>query len=697
MTESKTFLMEIGGEEIPAGYIGPALDMMARQLEEFFKQNRINYGNIETAGTPRRLVIFAIGVAISQEPSVQEIVGPPYSIAFTPEGQPTKAAEGFAKGLGVGVNDLKVKETPKGKYLYYVKEEKGRATEDLLSLYLADFIAYIPFPKSMRWGAQTVTFARPIHWIVALFGDHVISFRYGDVVSGHQSQGHRFMKPDLITVPFDFEEYKHVLKNYYIILDRTERREMIRTGVQGLADKVGGIVVEDEDLLEEVTHLVEYPYPLLGKFEERYLGLPPEVPITVMKEHQRYFAVTDAEGKLMPYFITVLNTVPRKPEVVVQGNERVVRARLEDARFYYEEDKKIPLEKRAEELKNVVFHSKLGTSWEKVERFTAIAQWLAKEIGIAENQMKKLIRAAFLCKADLVTGMVGEFPELQGIMGRAYALYQGEDPEVAEAIYEHYLPSKAGDVVPSGILGTILSISDKIDTIIGCFGVGLIPTGTADPFALRRQTLAIIRILLEKELQISLLRLVDTAITGLRHWITEPESTVVKGVLQFFEGRLEHYLQTHYGYPLDVIQATLSVETNVIVNDVRRIAALVEFRKRPDFNSLATAFKRVVNIIKEPEDIPVNPDLFEHDVERDLCNIVQRVSERFREWEQKRKYNTALEELASLREPIDRFFNAVLVMAEDQSIRRNRLALLNSIKNMFEKIADFKMIQTETV
>ncbi|SFM46268.1 glycine--tRNA ligase subunit beta [Thermodesulforhabdus norvegica] len=695
MAEKSVFLLEIGTEEIPAGYIGPALDMMARQIEDFFRNNRIGFEKVETAGTPRRLVLVAHGVDMVQEPAVQEITGPPYSIAFTPDGKPTKAAEGFARGLGVSVDELQVKDTPKGKYLFFVKEEKGRSTKELLAEYLPDFVAHIPFPKSMRWGDQTVTFARPIHWIVALLGDEVVPFSYGDVVSGRHSKGHRFMKPDVISVPSDFDEYKKILRDHFVIVDRNERKEMIRSSVKALAESLGGIVVEDEDLLDEVTHLVEYPYPLVGKFEEKYLELPPEVPITVMKEHQRYFALTDARGKLMPYFITVANTVPRRPEVVAQGNERVVRARLEDARFYYEEDKKIPLEKRAEELKNVVFHSKLGTSWEKVERFRAVAKWLSDQLQFDESQNAKLMRAALLCKADLVTGMVSEFPELQGVMGRAYALHQGEDPDVAEAIYEHYLPAKAGDVVPSGIIGAVLSIADKIDTIVGCFGVGLIPTGTADPFALRRQTLAIIRILLEKELPISLVSLVRNTIPGLRKWITEPENTVIEGVIQFFKGRLEHYLQTHYGYPIDVIQAALSVEIDVLVNDVKRIAALSEFRKRSDFNALATTFKRVVNIIKEPVEIAVKPELFEDDAERELWKLIQDLRERFRTWEQERNYGRALEEFASLRPAVDRFFDAVLVMAKETEVRNNRLALLSTLKSLFENIADFKMIQTE--
>ncbi len=688
-----TFFIEIGGEEIPAGYIEPALEAMKLNMKQFFEQHRIEFGSFQTSGTPRRLVLVVDNVAVSQSPSVQEIVGPPYNVAFDNSGSPTKAAEGFARSQNVSIDDLKVKETPKGKYVYVVKEEKGLPTKDLLEKFLPDFVSHIPFPKSMRWGSQTVTFARPIHWIVALLGDDVLSFNYGELESGRESFGHRFMKPDKILVPSDLEEYKQILRDHFVILDIDERKELIRKGVRELAAKVGGTVVEDEDLLSEVTNLVEYVYPLMGKFDDVYLELPPEVPITVMKEHQRYFAVTDSRGNLLPYFITISNTVPRKPELVVEGNERVIRARLEDARFYYEEDKKIPLDKRAEELKSVVFHSRLGTSWEKVERFTKVAEWIAGKLGFSDDDMKKLLRAAHLCKADLVTGMVGEFPELQGTMGKAYAIQQGEDPEVAEAIYEHYLPDRAGGPVPQGMIGAVLSIADKIDTIVGCFGVGLIPTGTADPFALRRQTLGIIRIILEKGLNLSVGDLIDVAIPGLKKWITEPEDVVRKGVHNFFKGRLQHYIETSYGYPPDLVDAVISVGSDNPVDILRRVEALGQFRERADFEALATAFKRVVNIIKEPEQSSPQTDLFEEPAEKELWDAVVKSKDKFDEAVNSGDYLAALELLSTLKPNIDKFFDSVLVMAKDESIKRNRLALLTQIKNMFERIADFKKIQ----
>ncbi len=482
----EAFYFEVGCEEIPAGYIVPALEAMAMEMVRFLNENRIQHGAPFTTGTPRRLVLVVPEVATHQEACSLEIIGPPKQVAFDQDGKPTKAAEGFARGQGVRLEDIRIKETPRGDYLCIVKEEAGLPTKALLERALPDFIARIPFPKSMHWGSLSVTFARPVHWLVALLGKEVLNFAYGDVQSGDRSLGHRFMSPSWLQVT-DYDSHRENLQKHFVVVAMEERKRLIREGIQEAARTVGGRVLEDEELLDEVTQLVEYPQPLVGEFEEKYLELPPELLITVIKKHQRYFAVTDGSGSLLPYFVTVANTIPKDFALVAAGNARVVRARLEDARFYYEEDQKVRLEDRAAQLQTVVFHSKLGTSWEKAERFTALARWLGEQL--APDRLEALSRAAFLCKADLVTGMVGEFPELQGVMGRAYARLQSEPEAVAQAIYEHYLPIRAGGPIPEGIEGALLSIADKMDTIVGCFGVGLIPTGAADPFALRRQTL----------------------------------------------------------------------------------------------------------------------------------------------------------------------------------------------------------------
>lgn len=687
----ETFYLEIGSEEIPAGYIAPALEAMSMDMVRFLSEQRLSHGQPYTAGTPRRLVLVVPDLAVRQEAFTTEIIGPSRQVAFDENGKPTRAAEGFARGQGVAVEELRIKTTPKGDYLCVLREEAGLPTRELLEKMLPEFIGRIPFPKSMRWGSLNVTFARPVPWIVAVHGDQVLNFQYGGVQSGDRSFGHRFMSPTWVKYT-DFETHREALRKHHVILDIAERKNRIREDIHEAAGRLGGAILEDEDLLDEVTHLVEYPLAIVGEFEEKYLELPPELLITVIKKHQRYFAVTGAGGKLLPYFVTVANTVPRDLRLVAAGNGRVVRARLEDARFYYIEDQKVRLEDRAEQLKAVVFHAKLGTSWEKVERFTAVARWLGERL--APERLGTLLRAAFLCKADLVTGMVGEFPELQGVMGRAYARLQGEPEEVAAAIYEHYLPVRAGGPVPEGMEGAVLSIADKIDTIVGCFGVGLIPTGTADPFALRRQTLGIIRIVLEKALRFSLTSLVDQALQQLAGKLTEPQETVKRGVVDFFLGRLSHYLISQDGYGADVVEAALSPGIDDLVDAVARTRSLVSFKARPEFDSLANTVKRVANILKEPEATPVNPELFQIDAERSLYTALKDAEKRVAGCLSRSDYEGALEGALQLRAYIDGFFDSVLVMDKDDAIRRNRLALLTGVNGLFSNLADFRKIQT---
>lgn len=687
----KEFYLEIGSEEIPAGYILPALEAMSGQMVRFLDENRIGHGIPFTTGTPRRLVLWVPDVTPQQEACTIEIIGPPRQVAFDAAGKPTKAAEGFAKGQGVPLDALQIKKTPKGEYLCIVKEEAGLSTGELLERILPDFIAHIPFPKSMRWGSLSVSFARPIHWIVAILGEEVLNFTYGDIRSGNRSLGHRFMSPEWIEVT-DYTGHVENLRRHFVLLDARERRELIGRGIQKAAQKVGGRILADEELLDEVTQLVEFLHPIVGEFETKYLELPPELLITVIKKHQRYFAVTDRDGNLMPYFVTVSNTVPRDDGLVAGGNARVVRARLEDARFYYLEDQKVRLEDRAEQLRGVVFHSKMGTSWEKMERFSALARWIGERL--CPDRLPAISRTAFLCKADLLSGVVGEFPELQGVMGRAYARLQGEPEEVAQAVFEHYLPVRAGGPIPESDVGAVLSIADKMDTIVGCFGVGLIPTGTADPFALRRQTLGIIRIILEKPYRISLTHLIDQAVPLFKSKMTEPADTVRVGVLEFFRGRFHHLLVSQDGYAPDVVDASLAVGIEDLVDAVARTRALAAFKSRPDFESLAAAFKRVVNIIKEAETTPVQPELLQNAAEQTLFNAIEDTEGVVDACLARSDYDGALEAMARLKEFIDGFFDSVLVMDSDEGIRRNRIGLLTRIRDLFAGVADFRKIQT---
>jgi glycyl-tRNA synthetase beta chain len=685
---AKDFLLEIGTEEIPASYIQPALDAMAAMISKFLSAQRVAHGTIRTMATPRRLVWIVKDVTEKQEAQTVEIIGPPKDVAFDQEGNPTQAALGFAKSQGVNPEELQIKETSKGKYVVVSRHESGVSTVELLSGVLANLIGDIPFPKSMRWGDLKVTFARPIHWIVALLGKEVIPFTYGNVTSGNTSYGHRFMSPGPFEVS-DIGGYLEALRERFVTVDIEERRERIRQIVAACAKEKNGTIREDEGLLDEVVQLVEYPTAVCGSFDQHYLELPQEVLITAMRTHQRYFAVLDEAGKLMPYFVTVNNTLTRDPQVVALGNEYVLRARLEDARFYYVDDQKVSLDDRVEELKEVVFHSKLGTSYEKVERFKALAEYMADQV--APDDKATVSRAAYLCKADLVTGTVGEFPELQGIMGRAYARLAKENEAVAEAIYEHYLPTHAGGQLPSGTAGSLVSISDKLDTVVGCFGVGQIPTGTADPFALRRQALGIIRIILEKNLTISLSDLIGKAIDGLDGKLTEPADQTHKAVLEFFKRRLQHFL-IGQGLPQNVVDAVLAYHLDPLVETLAKIKTLEAFKEREGFEPLLGTVKRVVNILKEPVDMPVDPEKLANQAEKDLYQNLTACEQDLESPLAAKDYDAVLNRLSQLKAPIDVFFDEVLVLDEDATLRQNRLAVLTRIANLFQQMADFSRI-----
>ena len=682
------FLLEIGTEEIPAGYILPALEAMAAMLDKGLTDQRVSHGPTQIMGTPRRLAWRIRDVADRQESQTVEITGPPKRAAFDAAGKPTKAALGFARAQGVTVEELQVKQTPRGEYLVLSRHQPGVATGELLAGMLPELIQNIPFPKSMRWGALKVHFARPIHWIVALLAKDVVPFTFGNIASGRTSRGHRFMSPGTFEIT-DLDRYVDLLRDRFVIVDIEERKGRIRRAIAVAAEEKGGKILPDEALLDQVTQLVEYPSAVCGGFDRSYLELPQEVPITAMRQHQRYFAVVDGAGKLMPYFVTVNNTLTRNPDVVAKGNERVLRARLEDARFYFVEDQKVPFETRAEQLKSVVFHSKLGTSYEKMERFKTLAEYMADKVAPGDKGL--VSRAAYLCKADLVTGTVGEFPELQGAIGRAYARSAGEKEAVAQAIYEHYLPTHAGGDLPSGMPGALISIADKMDTLVGCFGIGQIPTGTADPFALRRQTLGIIRIILEKKLPLSVADLVDRAMVGLNGKLTEPAVETRRGVLDFFRVRFENLL-TGQGYPQDVVDAVLAYHLDLLIETMVKIDALKAFRAREDFGPLLVTVKRVVNILKEDVGAAVDPLKFTTQAEKDLYRDLTASEEELRKLLTGQNYGAALQYLVRLKAPIDRFFDDVLVLDKDMAVRQNRLALLSRVAGLFRNLADFSRL-----
>jgi len=721
---AKDLLIEIGTEDVPARFIPGAMESLKDMLKEALEDHNLGFKGIRTFGTPRRLGAWVEGLDERQADRTVETLGPAKRVAFDEKGKPTKAAEGFAKAQGVRVTDLKIVQRGRGEYICAQKRIKGQRTEEILVALLPGLITSIPFPKAMRWGEGDITFARPIHWVLALLGSSLIPFRVGGVKSGAISYGHRFLSPKPFRVK-GVSEYLKRMKDSYVILDPEERRALIEKGMDAEAIKVNGRVLMDEELMDEVINLVEYPVVLRGSFDKGFLGLPREVVINAMREHQRYFSVVDTNDNLLPYFIAIANTPAKDPDVVIKGNERVLLARLNDARFYFEKDIKIPLEDRVEALRGVVFQSRLGTSYEKVERFTRLAVYIGNNIGYCDaltglerpedflkpsynpknldprrtnpRFINKCIigRASMLSKADLVSGMVGEFPNLQGIMGREYALRSGEDPEVAKAIYEHYLPLSAGGELPSGLTGAIISIADRMDTTCGCFGVGLIPTGTTDPYALRRHALAIMAIILDKGFRVSLYNIVDTTLQFLRDKLTKPIHETRMEVLEFFKERLRHQLLSQ-GYPFDVVDAVLTAEWYDIVDTVERVKALVGFKRDLSYQALVIAFKRVSNILKGLEFKGEKPDhtLFEDPAEKGLFEIVERVAPEIDRYWREGNYENVFKGLASLKGYIDTFFDKVMVMVEDERIRRNRLLLLNNIRNLYSRIADLSQMVT---
>jgi glycyl-tRNA synthetase beta chain len=693
----RELLLEIGTEEIPARFIPPVMEEMAAAFARRCEQERLAVGEIVTWGTPRRLTLVARDLAETQAEVTQEILGPPKAVAFDAQGEPTAAAQGFAKNQGVGVSELIEVETPRGVYLAARKRTTGQPTMARLQEFLPEFILRLSFPKSMRWGALDITFARPIHWILARFGGEVVPFTVGDVASGGVTYGHRFLGREAREVT-DVAGYVQALEQGYVIVDPMARRAFLEAEMAKAAARVDGEVVPNPGLVEENTFLTEYPSVVVGSFEEKFLALPEEVLITSMREHQRYFSLRGRDGRLLPHFMAVNNTLTRNPEVVRQGHERVLRARLSDAMYFYQVDSKVPLATWVEELKGVVFHSLVGTSFEKMERFRELAAYLREHLakpdgGPLDLDAGIIQQAAALCKADIVSEMVGEFPSLQGVMGRVYAKNAGEPAAVADAIFSHYLPRHADDDLPPDLVGATVGLADRLDTICGLFGVGLAPTGAADPYGLRRHALAIIRILRHHRLHLDLPEAVWAALELLRGKISRPPEDIALEVLDFFQTRLTHLLLGE-GFEHETVNAVLAAGCRDLVEAADKIKALEEVRQSPDFPALAVAFKRVINISSGAEAGPVDQLLFEHSEENRLFEAAAIMEVEVEEALGRRDYAGVCRSLAKLKGPVDAFFDRVLVMAEDARMRANRLALLARISRTFLKMADFSRIST---
>ena len=679
---AKDLLFEIGTEEIPARFMKGILQQLNDYSTQRLQELRLEHGDIQVFGTPRRMAVLVRNLTEKQEDRESENKGPSVRIAFDTEGKPTKAAQGFARGQGVDVHAL----VERDGYVYAQIHEQGKATAELLPELLLELLHKLNFPKNMHWGDLDMRFVRPIRWLVALYGQDVVPLEVTGVVSGRVSRGHRFLGENEITIA-EAASYEESLGHNFVLADPEKRRSIIRQQLEETAREQNGVVAMDEELLEEVVHLVEYPTALCGRFEEEYLELPQEAVITPMKEHQRYFPVLDQAGKLLPLFITVRNGGKEHLDIVRHGNERVLRARLADARFFYMEDQKGTLEQRVERLKTIVFQDGLGTMHDKVLRVQAAALQLGKTLQADALTLKQVERTAYLAKADLVTGMVCEFTELQGVMGREYAKLNGEDASVAEGIYEHYLPRFAGDELPQGIPGRLVSIADKLDNIVATFSRGLIPTGSQDPYALRRQAQGILSTLLAAPHAFSLQAMVQYALDQLKVTDAAVQEKLQQDVAEFFRLRLKNLL-LEQNIRYDLVDAILEGNTDVLYESWLKAQALQKAAEGNSLKQAVQALTRAANLVKHATRDEIKEASFVADEEKQLFAAYQKAAAVVATSLQQRNYAQVLVELATLAEPVHAFFEAVMVMDPDEEVKATRLALLKQIVSLAGGIGD---------
>ncbi len=690
----KELLFEIGTEEIPAGFIKPAIAYLEKSMAERLTEHQLTFSGIRTAATPRRLTVAVSDLAERQPDRSEQVVGPPKKAAFDAEGAPTAAAAGFARSRGVTLQDLRVIETPRGEYLMVEQDIPGRETGELLPHLLTSLINDIPFAKSMRWGNGDMAFVRPIQWLLALYGATVIDIRVNDIVSGRTTRGHRFMAPDPIEVK-NFDDYMEKLRNSFVIADPEKRRSLVIEEVEkSVSDSVGEkgcSPLLDPQLVDTVTNLVEMPWAVCGSFEARFLEIPEAVLVTSMREHQKYFPVVDDGGRLLPRFVAVNNTAIRDHAKAVNGHERVLRARLEDAHFFFREDRKKTLEERRADLGGIIFQNRLGTMAEKTDRLATLSGLLARHL--APEYEDVCTRAALLAKTDLLTEMVGEFPTLQGTMGGEYARLDGEEEAIAAAIEEHYLPLRAGSALPSTTAGAIVGLADRMDTIAGCFAIGSKPTGTTDPFGLRRLGLAIIHIIEEKGFALSLSTFFQAALRQYEAMLDVPPGTL-EDIGTFLRDRYCNDLAAQ-GISTQAIAAATGVGFDDI-NDCRaRIDALTAIRNRESFGILAASYKRIRNIIKDNGESRVDPALFREKEEKELYETVTAVEREMAPLLAAKAYEQALTVLLRIKEPVDRFFDGVMVMTDDRQLRQNRLNLLTALGGLVLKIGDISKMNVD--
>ncbi|NER69912.1 glycine--tRNA ligase subunit beta [Bacillus velezensis] len=666
-------LLEIGLEEMPARFLHDSMVQLGEKLTGWLAEKNIAHGEVKLFNTPRRLAVYIKDVAEKQADIQEEAKGPAKKIALDADGNWTKAAIGFSKGQGAGVDDLYIKDVNGTEYVFVQKFQAGQETKTLLPQ-LENLIAGMHFPKNMRWGTQDLRYIRPIKWIIALFGKDVIPFKITNVETGRNTQGHRFLGQEVsVDAPSSYEK---LLKEQSVIADPKERKQMIQSQLDALAAEKKWNIPIDEDLLNEVNHLVEYPTALYGSFESEFLSIPEEVLVTTMKEHQRYFPVKDENGNLLPHFITVRNGNSHAIENVARGNEKVLRARLSDAAFFYKEDQKLNIDENVKKLENIVFHEELGSLGDKVRRVAAIAGKLAVRLKADEQTQKLVKRAAEISKFDLVTHMIYEFPELQGVMGEKYARMLGEDDAVAAAVNEHYMPRAAGGEVPSTFTGAVVALADKLDTIASFFSIDVIPTGSQDPYGLRRQASGIVSILIDRNWGISFKELLS---------LTETEKE--NELLDFFTQRLKYVLNAE-DIRHDVIEAVLDSTELEPYAAVHKARVLEKHLGTPGFKETAESLGRVISISKKGESRDIKPDLFENEQEKKLFDAYQKTKDSVAESFASKNYEQALDVLSGLKEPIEDYFNHTMVNADDEALKTNRLAQMTALADVIKSFAN---------
>lgn len=689
---AKDFLLEIGTEEIPAKFAPGALSQLQEMAAKRFKELRLEYEGLKTYATPRRLALFVKGLAEKQTNLEAEVKGPAVKAAYAPDGKPTKAAEGFARSLGLGVGDLFTKEVNGTPYVFARKAEMGQPTETILPQVAMDLINGLHFPKPMRWGNLDFRFARPIRWLVALFGSEVVPLEFVGLASGRVSRGHRTLSQDEIQLN-QAGDYLEALNKGFVMADPEERRTLIWDQIQSLASKAGGTVQEDEDLLEEVMHLVEYPTALLGEVAERYMHLPEAVITTPMREHQRYFPVRGGDGRLLPYFITVRNGNEHALDIVKQGNEKVLKARLEDAAFYYREDQKLALADMVPKLEKITYHEKLGTVRSRVERLRTLSKAIAAKQGLGGAHLERIDRTAYLAKADLVTLMVYDFPELQGIMGADYAAHSGEPAEVCQGIVEHYQPRFAGDALPQSETGRVVAVADKLDAIVGAFGIGIQPTGSQDPYALRRQAQGIVGIILDAGWDVSLRDLLQESYEAFveRGVTLLPLIEILPALEDFFRQRLRYVLQEE-GLRYDTVDAVLTGESDSAYRVAKRARTLTAKREDEAFTAYSQAYVRCFNLTKKEKPQGLDTRVLVDPTEIALAEAIGIRRERFDSLIAAANYELAYELASELVPLIESLFLAVMIMVEDAELRKARLALLGQCVEILGCLGDLSLL-----